>query len=240
MSNNLAIFDIDNTLVRGSTLFELGLELRKSGLLDFKNAYLMFYNQVKYRITSIEANTSDVKDRTLDVIKGLPIINLEAMIGNVIERVIDRGLYKKSLELIEFHKRKNDTIWLATAGPKYIASKLAERLGLDDALGTEIEVKEGLCTGKVIGSVVHGEEKAKAIIDLIEKNNYLEKKIYSYSDSIKDLPMLNQSSIPNAVNPDRRLRSYAENMNWNIYDTKSFKDSKGLIVLSNLLTFIKK
>lgn len=239
MSSNLAVFDIDNTIIRGSTIFELGLEFRKNNLVSLRDAYSMFYNNIRYRLLSYENNTSEIKERTLNIIKGVPIVEIEAMIDNVIDRVINNKIYKKSLNLIEEHKTSSDTIYLATAGPKYIATKLSNCLGLSGAIGTEIEIKDGICTGNLIGTVKHGLEKAKAIRELIVNNSYENKTLYCYSDSIKDLPMLKASNVPNAVNPDKKLRKIAESNNWSIYNTKNILDNKFLIVCSNIKTFIK-
>jgi HAD superfamily hydrolase (TIGR01490 family) len=199
----------------------------------------MFYNNIRYRLLSYENNTSEIKERTLSIIKGVPIVDIEAMIDNVIDRVINNKIYKKSLNLIEEHKASSDTIYLATAGPKYIATRLSNSLGLSGAIGTEIEIKDGICTGNLIGTVKHGLEKAKAIRELIVNNSYENKTLYCYSDSIKDLPMLKASNVPNVVNPDKKLRKIAESNNWSIYNTKNILDNKFLIICSNIKTFIK-
>jgi len=239
MSSNLAVFDIDNTLIRGSTIFELGLEFRKNDLVSLRDVCSMFFNNVRYRLSSYENNTTEIKERTLSIIKGVPISDIDNMIDRVIDRVMKKQIYKKSLNLIEEHKAANDTIYLATAGPKYIATKLSDCLGLSGAIGTDIEIKDGICTGNLIGTVKHGIEKAKAIRELIVKNSLENKTLYCYSDSIKDLPMLNESKVPIVVNPDKKLKKIAMNNNWSVYNTKNILDNKFLVVCSNIKSFIK-
>lgn len=239
MSSNLAIFDIDNTLIRGSTIFELGLEFRKNNLVSLRDLCSMFFNNVRYRLSSYENNTTEIKERTLCIIKGVPLSDIDNMIDRVIDRILNKQIYRKSLNLIEKHKASNDTIYLATAGPKYIANRLSDCLGLSGAIGTEIEIKDGICTGNLIGTVKQGVEKAKAIRELIIKNSFENKILYCYSDSIKDLPMLNESKVPIAVNPDKKLRKIAMNNNWSIYNTKNLFDNKILVVCSNIKSFIK-
>jgi HAD superfamily hydrolase (TIGR01490 family) len=222
--NNVAIFDIDNTLVRGSTLFHLGVELKKEGILDFKKTLAMFYQQGKYRVTSYEGDSEYVKNKTLSVIKDLPAAYLEQIIIKVVDKLFEKNIYEKTISLIETHKRNLDEIWLATAGPDTLAKALAKKLNLTGGLGTEVEIKDGLCTGLLKGPLLHGSAKALAIKELYLKRDWCSKTVYTYSDSYKDLPMLLDSDVASAVNPDKKLRKVAFINNWQIYDNKLFRD----------------
>jgi hypothetical protein len=222
--NNVAIFDIDNTLVRGSTLFHLGVELKKEGILDLGKTLSMVYHQGKYRATSFEGNPEVIKNKTLSVIKDLPSAYLDKIIVKVVDKLFEKNVYEKTVAIIDWHKKQLDEIWLATAGPDKLAKVLAKKLGLYGGIGTEVEVKDGLCTGLLRGPLLHGRSKAEAIKNLNINRGWGNKTIYTYSDSYKDLPMLLDSDIATAVNPDKKLRNIAIEKNWEICDNKLFTD----------------
>lgn len=93
--NNVAIFDIDNTLVRGSTLFHLGVELKKRVFWISKNAsYVLSARQIPSY--SYEGNSEYVKDKTLSVIKDLPAVYLEQIIIKVVDKLFEKNIYEKN------------------------------------------------------------------------------------------------------------------------------------------------
>jgi HAD superfamily hydrolase (TIGR01490 family) len=231
--NNVAIFDIDNTLVRGSTLFHLGVELKKEGILDLRKTLSMVYHQGKYRATSFEGNPEVIKNKTLSVIKDLPSAYLDKIIVKVVDKLFEKNVYEKTVAIIDWHKKELDEIWLATAGPDKLAKALAKKLGIYGGIGTEVEVKDGLCTGLLRGPLLHGRAKAEAIKNLNINRGWGNKTIYTYSDSYKDLPMLLDSDIATAVNPDKKLRNIAKEKNWEICDNKLFTDKVVYQLLSS-------
>lgn len=100
-------------------------------------------------------------------------------------------------------------------------------------MGTEVEIKDGLCTGLLRGPLLHGLAKAEAIKYLHNNRGWGGKTIYTYSDSYKDLPMLLDSDIATAINPDKKLRKIALAKNWKICDNKLFTDRAFYQLFSN-------
>jgi HAD superfamily hydrolase (TIGR01490 family) len=97
---------------------------------------------------------------------------------------------------------------------------IAHELGLTGAIGTKVERKNGILTGKLVGKPIHGAEKRKALKALAKDRNLSLKRSYAYSDSQNDLPMLTAVGHPVAVNPDKILTRYAKAADWPIYDFK--------------------
>jgi HAD superfamily hydrolase (TIGR01490 family) len=97
---------------------------------------------------------------------------------------------------------------------------IAHELGLTGAIGTKVERKNGILTGKLVGKPIHGAEKRKALKSLAKDRNLSLKRSYAYSDSQNDLPMLTAVGHPVAVNPDKILTRYAKAADWPIYDFK--------------------
>ena len=111
-------------------------------------------------------------------------------------------------------------VWLVTATPQEIAEVIAERLGLTGGLGTLIERKDGILTGKLVGKPLHGKAKRKAVLALAKERGINLAKSYAYSDSVNDLPMLTAVGHAVAVNPDKALATYAKATEWPILDFK--------------------
>ena len=105
-----------------------------------------------------------------------------------------------------------------TATPEALAHLIALRLGFTGALGTKAEAKDGAYTGKMIGALLHGKEKARAIKELATAQGIDLANSYAYSDSHHDIPLLEAVGNPRAINPDTILQIRAIRDNWQIHD----------------------
>ena len=99
-----------------------------------------------------------------------------------------------------------------------MAQLIAKNLGFTGAVGSKAESKDGIYTGKMIGTLLHGKEKARAIVELATEHGFDLKSCYSYSDSHNDLPLLLAVGNPSAINPDAILRIRALREGWPIHD----------------------
>jgi HAD superfamily hydrolase (TIGR01490 family) len=217
---SVAVFDVDNTLVRGSTLYHAALALAKAGLLDLSALPRVFAEQYRFRILATEPELERIRRRALAAIEGVPIVRLEEALAGLGDRLLARATFPGSLALVRQHLDRGDEVWLATAGPAALARQLAARLGLTGAIGTEVEVHDGRCTGALDGVLLHGHEKAAAVARLGAERGWDLTRVSCYTDSFRDLPLLRFAGLPNAVNPDRSLRRLASEQGWVIHDTR--------------------
>ena len=219
-SMSVAVFDVDNTLVRGSTLYHAALALAKAGLLDLSALPRAFVEQYRFRILTTEPELDRIRRRALAAIEGLPVARLEEAFAGLGERLLAKATFPGSLALVRQHLDRGDEVWLATAGPAVLARQIASRLGLTGAIGTEVEVLDGRCTGALDGVLLHGDEKAAAVARLGKERGWDLSRVACYTDSFRDLPLLRFAGLPNAVNPDRPLRRLAAEQGWAIHDTR--------------------
>lgn len=229
---SVAIFDIDNTLVRGSTAFPAVRALAKAGLIESKGLYGAVYQQIRFRLTATEPELGQIRSRALAAIRDVSIAKIDEVLDSVADRLVTKAVFPGSLNLIRTHLDKGDEVWLATAGPARLANMIAERLGAHGAIGSEVEVEDGRCTGALAGPFLHGDEKAAAVDALVAEKGWDRTSIHAYSDSFRDLPMLLLASVPNVVNPDSRLRRFAESQNWPIHDTSNRNRYKTMTTLA--------
>ncbi len=193
-----AFFDVDNTILRGSSSF----------LFRF--------------IWKGENNTklASLKDRALSLVEGHRVRDLQELVDEVYDKHIKLKLWPETVRLAKDHIKEGREVWLVTAAPQELGDVIAKRLKLTGAIGTKVERKNGILTGKLVGKPIHGPTKRVAIKELAKSRNLSLRKSYAYSDSHNDLPMLTAVGHPVAVNPDKILTRYAKAADWPIYDFK--------------------
>jgi phosphoserine phosphatase len=123
--------------------------------------------------------------------------------------------------LAQSHLDAGQRVWLVTATPVELATIIAQRLKLTGALGTVAESRDGVYTGRLVGDVLHGEAKARAVTLLAAREGLDLAKCTAYSDSINDMPMLSSVGRAVAVNPDSALRAEAKQRGWEIRDFRT-------------------
>ena len=217
-----AFFDVDNTILRGSSSFLFGKAAFKKGFFKRKDFWRMAWEQARFISRGEKLNSLDViKDKALSLVAGHRAVDLTDLTDLVYNDYISPKLWPETVRIAQDHIKAGREVWLVTATPKEIAEVIAHRLGLTGGLGTLVEVgADGVLTGKLVGQTLHGKAKRKAVKALAIERNISLKRSYAYSDSVNDLPMLNAVGNPHCVNPDVALRYYAKEASWPILDFK--------------------
>ena len=216
-----AFFDVDNTVLRGSSSFLFGKSAFERKFFSRKDFWRFAWAQFRF-IWKGENNNklASLKDRALSLVEGHRVRDLEELVDEVYDRHIKLKLWPETVRLAKDHIAEGREVWLVTAAPQELGDVISKRLGLTGAIGTKVERKNGILTGKIVGKPVHGPAK-KTVIKKLAKNRHLSlRKSYAYSDSHNDLPMLTAVGHPVAVNPDKILTRYAKAADWPIYDFK--------------------
>jgi HAD superfamily hydrolase (TIGR01490 family) len=216
-----AFFDVDNTILRGSSSFLFGKAAFERKFFSRKDFWRFAWHQFVF-IWKGENNTklSALKDRVLSLVEGQRVSDLQVLVDEVYEKHIKLKLWPETVRLAKDHIKQGREVWLVTAAPQELGEVIVQELGLTGAIGTKVERKNGILTGKLVGKPIHGPQKRKAILALAKERNLSLKRSYAYSDSQNDLPMLTAVGHPVAVNPDKILTRYAKAADWPIYDFK--------------------
>ena len=216
-----AFFDVDNTILRGSSSFLFGKSAFERKFFSRKDFWRFAWHQFLF-IWKGENNNklSALKDRALVLIQGQRVSDLQELVDEVYDKHIKLKLWPETVRLAKDHIKQGREVWLVTAAPQELGDVIAHELGLTGAIGTKVERKNGILTGKLVGKPIHGPQKRKAILALAKDRNLSLKRSYAYSDSQNDLPMLTAVGHPVAVNPDKILTRYAKAADWPIYDFK--------------------
>lgn len=218
-----AVFvDVDNTLIKGSALFHLGRGLVASGLLDRSQLARVAGSQMLFRLLGERTwFMTGAQRRALDAASGLPAAAILARLDDLCDEFVVPHCWTGMLRLLASHRTQGAPIWLATAAPVALADALARCLGLDGALGTEIQRAGDVFTGRLDGPLVHGPAKAAAVVDLAAARAWELRRCAAYSDSAADLPLLSAVGYPAVVNPERGLAGIARRRGWDVYDFRA-------------------
>lgn len=220
-----AFFDVDNTLIQGSSLIVLAEELAKRRFITLRELAPALMKQLKYRLSGSE-NPEDIaagREQALEIVKGKSVAELKELCWDIVDRHMLTKAYQSTIDLAAMHIAAGQQVWLVSATPVQIGQALAERLGFTGALGTVAEEADGQFTGRLVGDILHGPGKQHAVAALAAIQQLDLDRCTAYSDSINDLPMLEMVGSPVAINPDRRLRRYAKQQGWAIRDYRSVR-----------------
>jgi HAD superfamily hydrolase (TIGR01490 family) len=219
-AKNAAFFDVDNTIIRGSTLFFLGRGMYQRGFFSKRDISTFVLANLRYKLTGTEnpEEISKYQSAACEFIAGHNVKEILAMGAEVYDQYVSPAIWQGTIEIANQHLNNGEEVWLVTATPLDMANLIAERLGFTGALGTRAESKDGVYTGKMIGNLLHGKEKSIAICELARERGIDLSKCYAYSDSHYDIPLLETVGHPAVINPDTLLQIRAIRDNWPIHD----------------------
>jgi HAD superfamily hydrolase (TIGR01490 family) len=213
---NLAIFDLDNTLLDGDSDYNWGLFLIKKGIVDAKT-YKIQNEQFYKDYQSGKLDIYEFSEFQFRVLKNNTREKLDQLRSEYIEQVIAPMILKKAIDLVENHKKLNDRLLIITATNSFITKPISSLFGIKDLIGTDPDEINGSFTGKVRGIPSFKEGKVERLESwLLEQDLKINdfEKIYFYSDSKNDIPLLSVVTHPVVVNADDELLEMAKQNNW--------------------------
>ncbi|MCO6504501.1 MAG: HAD family hydrolase [Snodgrassella sp.] len=216
---NLAIFDLDRTLINCDSDNEWPKYLLKKGLID-------------QSFVDIERNKfyQDYINGCLDIDEFLKFqlaplgrfsrAELDKMHSEYLHEYILPNITTMAKMLVQGHRDAGDELLLLSATNEFIITPIARVFGIENVIGVQLETdNDGNYTGGYIGIPSFKEGKVIRLREWLTSRGFSMsgfEKIYFYSDSHNDLPLLKEVSDPVAVNPDEKLAQYARCHGWPI------------------------
>jgi HAD superfamily hydrolase (TIGR01490 family) len=218
-----AFFDVDNTVMRGASIFHFARGLAARKLFTSMDLARMTWAQVSLRVRGSEhaGHIASARETALAFVAGYKMADIVGLGEEIYDETMADRIWEGTRELAQRHLDAGQRVWLVTATPVELAEIIARRLGLTGALGTVAESVDGVYTGRLIGGLLHGPAKPAAITALAAREGLDLTRCAAYSDSINDLPMLQLVGHPNAVNPDSDLRAEARRNGWPVHDFRT-------------------
>ena len=218
MKRKLVIFDLDNTILNGDSDYSWINFLINENYVDkheYEKRNQYFYDQ--YYEGNLDYD--EWAEFALSTIKGKTPFDLEELLSKFLSTVIEPIINIYALRLLHNHHHDNDIMLLASATNSVLVEPIARRLGFENIIATEVEIIDGVYTGKVYGRPALGQGKLTKVEEWAAQNNIKDfKDAIFYSDSINDLPLLSEVGVPIAVNPDDQLRNLSIKNNWEVID----------------------
>lgn len=208
----LALFDMDDTLVLRNTARLYFAELYRNQQLSRRQVAHLTWILARYKLNLVDM-------AALTRIAALEVTGqLDADMDEVCRRIYVRDvrphIAREGRLCLEAHRKAGDTCAIITASTQYIARLLAEDLGIEHLLCTELEVVDGRFTGQLVGAPCFGPAKVQRAQALAAAHGASLEHAWFYTDSHSDLPLLDLVGHPRVVRPDPRLRVQAWQRGW--------------------------
>ncbi|HKS50741.1 MAG TPA: HAD-IB family hydrolase [Pseudonocardiaceae bacterium] len=219
-----AFFDLDNTMMRGASIFYFAQGLAARNFFPAGALSLFAWQQLKFRIVGKELSPAEIRihrEHALSFVAGRPTREFIDVGEEIYDELMADRIWSGTLALAHMHLAAGQRVWLVTATPVELAMIVARRLGLTGALGTVAETIDGVYTGRLVGDILHGAAKAQAVRALAVRENLDLHRCTAYSDSSNDIPMLSMVGTAVAVNPDADLRDTARARGWEIQEFRT-------------------
>jgi HAD superfamily hydrolase (TIGR01490 family) len=213
-----AFFDLDRTIIGGSSVFTFGWVAYRNGMIPTKQLISDAGSALVFKLFGASDEKSErVRDQVLEGIKGTRLADLQELGDEILDRLLD-GVRRESRGLIDLHTDAGRDTYIVSASPIEIIQDFADAMEMTGAIGTVSEIVGGVYTGRLAEPFCYGDGKAVAIRKMAAEKGYDLGRSYAYTDSISDLPMLEVVGHPIAVNPDRALESVAHLRGWPIIE----------------------
>jgi len=211
----LAIFDLDNTLLRGDSDYEWGRFLVEIGAVD---ADLAAREHDRYYAEYL-AGTLDIMEFLAFQLRPLAehdLPTLEAWRRQFMRSHISPLINSSAHALVDRHRAAGETLVIITATNSFITRPIADAFGIEHLIATEPEWRDGRFTGRVAGVPSYREGKVERLETWLAEHGESADGSTFYSDSHNDIPLLERVDHPVAVNPDEQLEQVARDRGWEV------------------------
>jgi len=221
MTQKLALFDLDHTLIPMDSDYEWGVFTTALGWNDaeeFTRRNEVFYGQYKNGTLDI---VEYVRFAT-SAIRRQGAINSEAAHADFMRAIVQKSIKLQALALVQKHQAAGDAVVIVTATNEFVTRPIAAAFGVPELIAINLarDPATDWFTGEIVGTPSFREGKVTRVQAWLQAQNLSWDKVEStfYSDSINDLPLLEKVTHPVATNPDERLRAVALARGWRILE----------------------
>ena len=207
-----AVFDLDRTLLAGSSLIALARVMARHGMVSGQQLLSgLAMDQMFRRRGATDGDVDRLRTTALRQVAGTDVARLRALTDEV-GRALSRQVLPGARMLLRRHQDAGDFIVILSASPQELVEAVAARLGAQRAVGTRAEIDGASYTGGLDGPFCYGIGKVQRLEQDLGPGSL--DAATAYADSVSDLPVLEACREPVAVNPDRQLHRLAKARDW--------------------------
>jgi HAD superfamily hydrolase (TIGR01490 family) len=217
MSRAAAFFDVDGTIVTGN-IVRYYADLRGLDAPRWRRAATTLGVALHVpRFLWLDARDRGSMQRAVYALyRGFDAAELEQRARTYFEQHLRARLFAGALGRIAEHHRRGERVVLVSGSLRPLVAPLAEHVAASDFLCSELETRDGVCTGRLLEPPLAGARKAAAVAAYIERHGLEREACCGYADSNDDIAMLAAVGQPSVVNPGRRLRRIAVERGWTV------------------------
>lgn len=209
-----AFFDLDKTIIAKSSTLAFSKPFQAGGLISRKALLRSAYTQFVYVLGGADHDQMEkMRQMMSELVTGWDVSTVREIVADTLHNIVDPLVYDEAVQLIEQHHAEGREVVIVSASGAEVVDPIGELLGADHVVATRMEIEDGRYTG-TMAFYAYAEGKAEAIRELAESRGYDLGRCFAYSDSMTDLPMLEEVGHPFAVNPDKELRRIAKERGW--------------------------
>lgn len=210
----LALFDLDETLLRGDSAslwleYLVEQELAPADMIAREQAMMNLYHQGKL-------DMHDYMAFTLTPLAGKSRDWVDGHCQRFCEQWLLPRLYPQGLERIDWHRGRGDSLVLISASGEHLVAPMARHLGMEHCIAINLDECDGRLTGQIRGVLSFREGKVARLRERF--GEAASTGSFAYSDSMNDLPMLEWATFPHATNPAKALRELARARHWPVLE----------------------
>lgn len=212
----IAFFDFDGTVITGDSGLICAWPTMRAGHLpapvvaSFVGRYLLYKAGLGTRHAMQRVGFACFRGHTLDT--------LRSRTSDLSSSHLSRKISPAMMAAIAHHRARGDKLYILTGAAHFFAEPLGRELGFDAVYGTQVEMADTLCTGRVDGEILDGDQKLRLANRLAEEAGHSLAECVFYSDHVADLPLLEAVGRPVCVGPHSKLRRIAVERGWPIVE----------------------
>jgi HAD superfamily hydrolase (TIGR01490 family) len=215
MNKSAVFFDLDHTICAADAEITFAAYLFHKNKITLKQVCQLLLNYSCYQAGFINFDT--ISKKILKIfLKDREVATIHAWYQECFVEKLLPCIHENVYKLLEVHKSHKRKIFIVSASPNFMVDLFVKKLNIDGYFATELEIRNGIYTGEIIGPVCYGEVKAKKIKEMSLRNEYELSQSYAYGNEYADVPLLAEVGVPTAVNADRKLRKVAIQKKWGI------------------------
>jgi HAD superfamily hydrolase (TIGR01490 family) len=209
-----AFFDFDSTIVKGDSIIPFTRFLIRRHFPTLPQMLRIGWSVFLHR-ARVNSN-DDVKRDFVRQFQGHTVEEVEAVCREFCDTSLSPIVYPQARERIESHRKKGHRVVICSASLTVYLTMFGKQLGADTVIGTDLQQRNGVYTGRLATANCIKEEKLNRLRAMFGFRDINIAESYAYSDHIYDLPMLAMVGHPVLVNPEPRLRKVGHLRAWPI------------------------
>lgn len=210
----VAFFDVDHTLLNLNSGEAILRRAYKEGQLSRSRFIQAFLLAILYKIKLVSPYT--IMQKFAGWMAGSKRSAFEIFCRHLAGDVLLPSLRPEIIREIEVHRKQGASLVILSSTIRSVCEPIADHFGMHAILSSDLEVVDGIYTGKAARSFCFRDEKLRCMRQYLQETGHSAESAFFYGDSTDDLPALREVGNPICVFPGRRLRKHARKNGWKI------------------------